>query len=117
MVRSRLVRLSALGLLATVLTILSTAVAASATAVPGTGGPAFAAASTGPSATAVRSDPRVPALRGGPGAGDLDLLGGYRQPHRLPDPVAGRPVPASASGAARAGDARRYQGRAPPHTR
>ena len=118
MVRSRLVRLWASGLLATVLMVVSVAVAAPATAAPGgTGGTVLSAAASGPSATVARSDPRVFASRGSHGSGELDLLSGHHQPHRSPEHVASGPVAAAASGPYRSGDARRYQGRAPPHTR
>ncbi len=122
----RLARLSAPALLATVsATVLATVLmmVSAAVAVPapefrrGTGGPALGAAAAGPSAVAVRSDARVPALRGSHGSDELDLLGSHRHPHRSPDSGAGWPVPAAASGALRGGHARCYQGRAPPHTR
>jgi hypothetical protein len=116
--RSRRVRLLASGLLATVLMVVSTAVA-TLSPVPsgGAGGPVLGSATSGPSATAVRSDTRVTALRGGHGSGELDLPASHGQPRRSPDSVAGQAVATPASGPRRTGDARRYQGRAPPRTR
>ncbi len=104
--------------LATLLMIVSTAVATPAPEFPGSsGGPVLGAAAAGPSAVAIRSDARVLALRGSHGAGELDLQGGHQLPLRSPDAVAGWSVAAAVSVPLRAGAARLYQGRAPPHTR
>ena len=113
----QVVRLSALVLLATLLVVASTTVTVRAPAPGGSGGPALGATTSGPSATAVRPDARVLALRGSQGSTDLDLIGGHLLPYRSAGSGTGWPVPAGATGPREAGDAQPHQERAPPQTR